>query len=142
MSSVIPLYHVGPPPHVGSIILAASIGIGAEPANRPGGAAPANVGPSNVPPRRQVTANKPVADVANPSHRRDQQIAEWLMIWNQKEIALARSAASKTENQQVRHLAEMLEKDHSQCLAKLQRFAGPAGDAATPAANNASACRR
>ena len=38
------------------------------------------------------------------------------MTLNQKEIALARSAASKTENQQVRHLAEMLEKDHSQCL--------------------------
>jgi predicted outer membrane protein len=120
------------------VLLTASLSTAAEPGNRAGGPATDAGGP------RRVVADKPVAEAMSPAQRRDRQIADWLVQCNQNEIALAKFAASKTENQQVRQFAEMLEKDHMQCLDKLRRFAGPtadATDAAIPGTGNTAARR-
>ncbi|HEX4143731.1 MAG TPA: DUF4142 domain-containing protein [Pirellulales bacterium] len=118
----------------GCTLLAASLGNAAEPINRAGPATDAT-GP------RRVVANKPVAESMTPAQRRDRQIADWIVQCNQNEIALARFAASKTENKQVRQFAEMLEKDHQQHLSNLQRFAGPTAAAAVPATGGNAAQR-
>jgi len=54
----------------------------------------------------------------------DSDIAECLILENQNEVALAKLAASKTQNDDVKKFADMLEKDHSQMISKLQKFAG------------------
>lgn len=112
-----------------SLVLLVVLGSAAEPGNRIGG-----LGSDAASPRR-VVANKPVAENMTQAQRRDRQIADWLVQCNQNEIALARLATSKTDNKQVRQFAEMLEKDHSQYLSKLERFAGPIRNT-TPAAGN------
>jgi len=108
------------------ILLAASLSTAAEPLNRAGGPASDGTGP------RRVVANKPVSETMTPAQRRDRQIADWLVLCNQNEIALAQFAASKTESKQVKQFAEMLAKDHSQGLSNLERFAGPITDVAAP----------
>jgi len=106
----------------GFALFLVSLGIAAEPATRARGLVP-DTGP------RRVVANKPVAESMTPTQRRDRQIADWLLQCNQNEIALAKLAAAKTDNKQVRQFAEMLEKDHSQDLSELQRFASPMSNA-------------
>jgi len=53
----------------------------------------------------------------------DSDIAECLILENQNEVALAKLAASKTQNDDVKKFADMLEKDHSAMISKLQKFA-------------------
>lgn len=119
---------------VGSFaLLVVSFGTAAEPGNR--GAVPP---PDTAGAPRRVVTNKPVAENMTPVQRRDRQIADWLVQCNQNEITLARLAASKTDNKQVRQFAEMLEKDHSQYLSKLERFAGPIMNNPAPSGNAAA----
>jgi predicted outer membrane protein len=109
------------------VLLASSLCVAAEPVNRAGGQVPGAAD------GRRVVVNKPIAETMTPAQRRDRQIADWLVQCNQNEIALAKLAASKTENKQVRQFAEMLEKDHSKSLGKLQQFASATSEAANVA---------
>jgi predicted outer membrane protein len=61
---------------------------------------------------------------ADRSSNSDRTIAECLAISNQEEIALAKLAASRSENPKVKQLAEMMIKDHQKSLAALQAFGG------------------
>jgi len=52
----------------------------------------------------------------------DSDIASCLILANQNEVALAKLAASKSQNDDVKKFADKLERDHSAMLAKLQKF--------------------
>jgi len=52
----------------------------------------------------------------------DSDIASCLILANQNEVALAKLAASKSQNDEVKKFADKLEKDHSAMIAKLQKF--------------------
>jgi predicted outer membrane protein len=69
-------------------------------------------------PFQRIIANRPV----DPARTADHDIAEWLGICNQEEVALAKLAASKAQNKDVKQFAETLAKDHNQQLANLQKF--------------------
>ena len=56
------------------------------------------------------------------SANHDRTIAECLAISNQEEIALAKLAASRSENPKVKLLAETMIKDHQKSLADLKAF--------------------
>jgi predicted outer membrane protein len=74
----------------------------------------------------KVTVNKPVTE--QQTHQsKDAMIAGCMAVSNGEEIALAKLAASKTENDKVRDFAEKMIDDHSKMLAKLERFGGHAG---------------
>jgi predicted outer membrane protein len=75
---------------------------------------------------RKVIANKPVDQQAH-SQTKDGMIATCLAISNAEEVAMAKLAISKAENAKVRDFAEMMSKDHSAMLAKLERLGGHAG---------------
>jgi predicted outer membrane protein len=84
------------------------------------------------PNRTTVTANKPVVgDQANQTA--SQQVATLLAICNHKEVKLAELAKNKSENKDVREFADMMIKDHSECLGKLSQFGGQAGLGTTSA---------
>jgi len=91
-----------------------------------------------------ITANKPiVGDQAN--QKASKQLATLLAILNHKEVKLAELAKNKSENKDVKEFAEMLIKDHSECLSKLSQFGGQSGLGTTnstePANRNAETNR-
>jgi len=53
----------------------------------------------------------------------DQVMATCVAIDNQEEIAIAKFAAEKARNEEVKDFAQMLSKDHQTFLQKLQRYA-------------------
>ena len=83
---------------------------GAAPATAPGAA------PAQVQPAARGARND------NVQQQLDSDIASCLILANQNEVAIAKFAASKTQNDDVKKFAEMLEKDHSAMIAKLQKF--------------------
>jgi predicted outer membrane protein len=86
------------------------------PATRPGAATrtPAQPGQAR-------TVNKPVAGTNDQSA--DHQIAGLLAIGNQEEIALARLALERVQNDDVKQFAKMMIDDHSKVLKELQKVA-------------------
>jgi predicted outer membrane protein len=54
----------------------------------------------------------------------DQDVAEWLQIENHGEVAMAKLAETKVQNQSVRQFADHMIHDHSQFLGELQAFTG------------------
>jgi predicted outer membrane protein len=60
------------------------------------------------------------------------QVAEMFVLSNKAEIELSNMAADKTQNEQVRELAQQMVKDHTAFSAKLQKFAGKENDQADP----------
>lgn len=77
----------------------------------------------------RVTARKPDAAMA----QNDRTIATMLAICSQSEIDHAKLTLTKAEDKKVRELAEMIVKDHTAMLTKLQQFGGQAGAADRPA---------
>jgi len=71
-------------------------------------------------PFQRIIANRPVDQARSADH----DIAQWLGICNQEEVALAKLAASKAQNEDVKQFAETLAKEHNQQLANLQKFGG------------------
>lgn len=87
--------------------------------------------PRAVRPFERITANRPV----DQARTADRDIAEWLGICDQEEVAISKLAASKAKDKDVREFAEMIAKDHNQQLAQLQQFgAQTASLEAAPAA--------
>lgn len=66
-----------------------------------------------------------MGDQAN--QRASQQVATLLAICNHKEVKLAELAKNKSENKDVQAYADMLIKDHSECLGKLAQHGGQSG---------------
>jgi predicted outer membrane protein len=75
---------------------------------------------------RRVIANKPV-DQQSQGQSKDGMIATCLAISNGEEVAMAKLAISKAENDKVRDFAQKMAKDHSDMLAKLERLGGHSG---------------
>jgi hypothetical protein len=69
-------------------------------------------------PFQRIIANRPV----DQARTADRDIAEWLGICNQEEVAMSKLAAAKAKNRDVKEFAEMLAKQHSEQLAQLQKF--------------------
>ncbi len=78
--------------------------------------------PRAVRPLQRIIANRPV----DQARTADRDVAEWLGISNQEEVAMAKLAASKAKNKDVKEFAEMLAKEHSEQLAQLQKFGAQA----------------
>jgi predicted outer membrane protein len=57
----------------------------------------------------------------------DAQLAGWLAVDNENEVALAKLGQERSQNQQVKELSQKLAEAHSQMLTKLQQFAGAGG---------------
>lgn len=53
----------------------------------------------------------------------DSQIAAWLIVDNQNEVALAKIALQRSENKGVKEFAETARDDHQKCISRLQKFA-------------------
>jgi uncharacterized protein (DUF305 family) len=74
--------------------------------------------PRAVRPFQRITANRPV----DQARTADRDVAEWLGICNQEEVAISKLAASKAKDKGVKEFAEMLAKAHGDQLAQLQQF--------------------
>jgi predicted outer membrane protein len=109
---------------LGAALLLSSVGFAEDSKPLPGPAT-AKAAPENVP--RRVIANKPVGPALQSQKNTDAFIATCLAISNGEEIELAKLAISKAKNSEVREFAEMMVKDHSDMLGKLERFGGQAG---------------
>lgn len=81
-------------------------------------AQPRRPGAAPLQTQQRITANRPV----DQARTADRDIAEWLGICNQEEVAMAKLAASKAQNKDVKQFAETLAKEHNQQLANLQKF--------------------
>lgn len=97
--------------------------------------------PRAVRPLQRIIANRPV----DQARTADRDVAEWLGICNQEEVAMAKLAAAKAKNKDVKDFAEMLAKEHGALLTQLQKFGaqtalldGPASDNREPAAPRAA----
>jgi predicted outer membrane protein len=90
---------------------------------------------------RRVVTNKPV-DQQGHSQSKDGMIATCLAISNGEEVAMAKLAISKAENEKVRDFAEKMVKDHSDMLAKLERLGGQSGVAEDQAKSNTAASKQ
>jgi predicted outer membrane protein len=78
----------------------------------------------NMPQRHEV--NKPVVKVTTQAgaNSADSQLAGCLIVDNQGEIALGQLAEQKTKNNEVKQFAQMMVKDHTDFMQKLEKFAG------------------
>lgn len=68
----------------------------------------------------------------------DATIAMLLIPGNQEEIALAQLAERQSQNPQVKEFAQQMQKDHTQLMNQLRRFAGVAAGPAAPEAEPAA----
>jgi predicted outer membrane protein len=93
-------------------------------ATRPGAASSKATGQAG----QARTANKPVGGAAAQSA--DHQIAGLLAIGNQEEIALAKLASERVENEEVKQFAKMMIDDHTKVLQQLQKLAPDAAQQA------------
>lgn len=84
---------------------------------QPGQQQPGQQQPGQQGPVR-VHANKPVM---NESH--DRALADWLIVCNSAEVKDAQSAAGRSSRADVREFCQMLERDHSNAIQQLERFA-------------------
>jgi predicted outer membrane protein len=77
----------------------------------------------NMPQRHE--ANKPVVNTTTQAgaNSADSQLAGCLIVDNQGEIALGKLAEQKTQNNEVKQFAQMMVKDHTDFMQKLERFA-------------------
>src|SRR5688500_2334230 len=57
----------------------------------------------------------------------DSQLASWLLVDNEGEVALAQLAEEKSENEDVKDFAKQMIKDHGEMINKLQKVAGSQG---------------
>jgi len=57
----------------------------------------------------------------------DAQLAGWLSVDNENEVALAKLGQERSQNEKVKQLAQKLDEAHSQMLTKLQKFASAGG---------------
>jgi predicted outer membrane protein len=76
--------------------------------------------PAFAPP--SVTVQRPIMPDRPPMLTADQEVAEWLANENHGEVAMAKLAESKAENQGVRQFAQRMVRDHSQMLQELRPF--------------------
>jgi predicted outer membrane protein len=60
-------------------------------------------------------------------NKTDSELAAWLIIDNQGEIAAAKIAEQRASSNEVKQFAQQMINEHSQFLDKLQRFAGEQG---------------
>src|SRR5262245_50982689 len=67
-----------------------------------------------------------VAQEANkPSHQKmDDHFASCLIMQNQNEIAVAKTAEEKASNQEVKQFAQRMEQDHTKFMSQLTKFGG------------------
>lgn len=76
----------------------------------------------------QEAASSNRRDGANDSNANysatDRQLAAWLTVDNEGEVALARLAQERSKNDQVRKFAAQMIKDHEKCLDHLKRIGG------------------
>lgn len=79
----------------------------------------------------QAQQGRPRTAVARASGEVDhRQLAEMFILSNQAEVELGNLALEKSQNEQVREFAQMMVKDHTAAIAKLQKFAGSGNQAA------------
>jgi predicted outer membrane protein len=74
---------------------------------------------------------------AQQSAHTDAQLAAWLIVDNQNEVALAKLGQERAKNDDIKQLAEKMRDDHQQMVSKLQQFAGTVGNQQPRAGNNA-----
>ncbi len=81
--------------------------------------------PAPAPTGQNATTSAPVRGEADRAtwQNSDQTLATCVAIANQTEVAIARFAKDKVQNQEVKDFANQLVKDHQALLQKLQRFA-------------------
>ncbi len=79
-----------------------------------------------------VDQNRPQLNQSNSaasSSSNDAQIAAFLIVDNQNEIAAAQIAEQRAQSDQVKQFAQQMIKDHEKMLGELQQVAGPNGQA-------------
>jgi len=83
----------------------------------------AGLAPAQEPVRPQT---KPGSGANPPGHSTnlDQHFATCLILDNQNEIAVSQLAKQRSESPEVKRFAEMMEKEHQEFVAELERFAG------------------
>ncbi len=77
-------------------------------------------------PQRQLqgqTQQRPGAPTAQ-ANMTDAQLAAWLLVDNHGEVALARLAQQRAQNDDVRKFATQMVEDHTKFIDKIQPFAG------------------
>src|SRR4029079_195122 len=118
---------------VGLLLSAVSVFAQEAPPNAP-------VRPRADRPLQRVIANR---QIDQPARSADRDIAEWLGICNQEEVAISKLAASKAKSKNVKQFSEMLAKEHGQLTAQLEKFGAQmvAFDAGFDAARQAGAPR-
>jgi predicted outer membrane protein len=79
-------------------------------------------------PQRSNTRNAPAdkARAGQTGSRVDAQLAAWLIVDNEAEIALAELAQQKAESEEVKQFARTMQDEHTQYLSQLAPFAGDA----------------
>lgn len=87
--------------------------------------------------RREVPREAPGTpavrrEAAQPAGTADQQIAAVLSVCARNEVEISKFAQDKATSEAVREFAEMMVKDHTPGLEKLQRLAGPLAAAHAP----------
>jgi predicted outer membrane protein len=99
---------------------------------------PAQPGQPGQPGQPQATTvNKPVVGEQS-QNQASKQVASLLAICNHKEVKLAELAKSKSESKDVQQFAEMMIKDHSEMLNKLNQFGGQSGLGASSSSHSGS----
>jgi putative membrane protein len=78
--------------------------------------------PSRAIPNQAVQQNQPASNGATENH--DAFLADWLIIDNNNEIAMAELAAQKAGSDQVKQFAQKMIADHQKLNEQLMRFAG------------------
>ena len=61
----------------------------------------------------------------------EQHLAACLIIDNQGQVALAEFAQEQSQNDEVKQFAQQMVQEHTECISKLQQFAGPIGASLT-----------
>lgn len=61
----------------------------------------------------------------------EQDIAACFILDNQGQVALAEFAMEHSQNEDVKQFAQQMVQEHTECISKLQQFAGPVGASLT-----------
>jgi len=61
----------------------------------------------------------------------EQHIAACFILDNQGQVALAEFALEHSQNEEVKQFAQQMVQEHTECISKLQQFAGPVGASLT-----------
>jgi predicted outer membrane protein len=78
-------------------------------------------------PDRTAAGQQQAGVAAQTSPRTDAILANWLLVDNENEVALAQLAQQRAQETEVKQFAQRMIDDHQQFIGKLQRFAGPEG---------------